>query len=164
VEEEMNGKPEYRRFQFGIADLLAVMVIVAVLGATSRLPVSLFHIIPLLAVLYVVRYRILTLRVRPWLALLLYFVVVVALLPYLYCCIYVPWHSYSEASPLAGWIGGPIDAFAIPTAFYFYDVLAHKLPSLKFYAVRSLLEIVILFPLWDFVWQVIELFLGWIWV
>ena len=38
----------YRPFQFGIADLLAVMVIVAVLGATSRLPVSLLQVIPCL--------------------------------------------------------------------------------------------------------------------
>ena len=169
----MNAVPEYRRLQFTIADLLGLMVIVAVLGATSRLPVSVLHAVPLLAALYVVKYRILTLRVQPWLGLLLYFLVMAALVPYLYCCIYVPWEpsplpvrqlgprlcgSYSGASPLAGWIGGPIATFVIPTAFFFCDVLRHKLPSLK----RSLLEIVILVPLCGFIWEDIELWLGWL--
>ena len=36
----------------------------------------------------------------------------------------------------------------VPTAFFFYDTLTHKLPSRKFYAIRSLVEIVVLVPLW----------------
>ena len=80
----MDADPEYRRFQFTIADLLGVMVIVAVLGSLSTLPASLLHAIPLYAVLYAVKYRILSFQVRPWVALLLYSAVVLALLPYLY--------------------------------------------------------------------------------
>ena len=79
----MNAAPDYKRFQFRIADLLAVMTMVALLLGTSRLPVSVLRIISSLAVLYIVKYRILTLRVKPWLGLLLYFLIVAALLPYL---------------------------------------------------------------------------------
>jgi len=73
----MNAEPEYKPFQFRIADLLGLMVIVAVLATTSRLPVdaeleSIFHAILLIAVLYLGRFRILSLRVRPWIALLHY--------------------------------------------------------------------------------------------
>jgi hypothetical protein len=153
----------YRPFQFSIADLLAVMVIVAVLGATSRLPVSLLHVIPLFAVLYLAKLRILWLRVRPWLALGLYLLALAALLPYLYHCTIDSWNS-PVCNALSNWVGGPIAAFTVPTAFFLYDVLAHKQPSLRFYAIRSLLEIVLV-PLWVFAWAWIELLiLGWVWI
>jgi len=89
----MNTEPEYMRFQFTIADLLGLMVIVAVLGATSRLPEdaelrAMFHGILLIAVLYLGRCRILSLQVRPWIALSLYSLLVAALLPYLYYCVF----------------------------------------------------------------------------
>ena len=100
----MDGDPEYRRFQFGIADLLAVTTVVALLLGTSRMPASSLHAIPLLAVLYVVKFRILTFRVRPWVASLLYFLVVAALLPYLYCRVIGDWGD-RFVKPLTTWIG-----------------------------------------------------------
>ena len=126
----MGGDPEYRRFQFGIADLLAVITIIAVLGGLSRLPASLSHFIPLFAILYVVKYRILTLRVQPWLGLLLYFLVVAALLPYLYCRVLLP-YLYSSVmrewdGPLAIWVGVPIAVFAVPTASLFSLTRLHR--------------------------------------
>ena len=82
---------------------------------------SLFHAIPLFAVLYVVKFRILTLRVQPWLALLLYLIVVAALLPYLYCRVDVIWVN-GDFDKLANWIGVPLMAFTVPTAFFLYDI------------------------------------------
>jgi hypothetical protein len=41
----MGGDPEYRRFQFSIADLLAVMTMAALLLGTSRLPSPKFYAI-----------------------------------------------------------------------------------------------------------------------
>ena len=102
-----NADPEYGPFQFTIADLLGLMGIVAVLGSLGTLPVSLYHAIPLFAVLYVVKYRTLTLRVQPWLGLPLYFLVVAALLPYLYYRI-IDVSDCSGCDPLANWIGGPV--------------------------------------------------------
>jgi len=155
----MNAESEYRRLQFTIADLLAVMGIVAVLGAASRLPVSLFHALPVFAVLYVVKFRILTFRVQPWLALLLYLVVVAALLPYLYCRITDIWNDDKMAKS----VGVPIIVFTVPTVSFLYDTLEHKLPSLKSYAIRSLIEIVVFVPVWNLAWTLIMLFvIGWI--
>jgi hypothetical protein len=160
----MIADPGYRPFQFGIADLLAVMVIVAILGATSKLPVSLLHVIPLFAVLYLAKLRILRLRVRPWMAFGLYLIVLAALLPYLYCRATVDWNSPC-VRPQANWIGGPIAVFTVPTASFLDDVLAQKRPSAWFYALRSLVELVMIVPFWTFVWAWIEiLILGWVWI
>jgi hypothetical protein len=172
VEEEvMGGDPEYRRFQFAIADLLAVTAMVALLLGTSRLPASSLHVIPLLAVLYLVKFRILTFRVRPWVASLLYFLVVAALLPYLYCSVVDDWGN-RFVNLLATWIGwhglqgklradilnstSPIITFTVPTMSFFLDTLTRKRPSAWFYALRSLVEVIILVPLWALVWGCVE--------
>ncbi|MGO9108715.1 MAG: hypothetical protein ACLP9L_05735 [Thermoguttaceae bacterium] len=57
-----------------------MLVIVPV---ASRFPPSLFQAILLFVVLYVVKFRILTLHIRWWLAISLYGLLVAALLPYL---------------------------------------------------------------------------------
>jgi len=158
-----NTESGYRRFQFSIADLLAVMVVVSVLGATSRLPVSWLHVLPMFAVLYLAKLRILNFHVRPWVALALYLGVLVALLPYLYCCATDSWNS-PDCNASANWIGQPVTAYIVPTAFFLYDVLANKRPSLKFYTIRSLLELLILVPLWVLIWAWTELSLGWAWI
>ena len=95
--------------------------------------------------------------------MLLYCLFVAALLPYLYCRAVVdPWHSPC-ASPLSNWVGWPIAVFTVPTAFFVYDTLTHKQPSLRFY-IRSLRKIVLV-PIWAFIWGCIELFvLGWVWI
>ncbi len=147
----MNADPEYRPFQFTIADLLGLMVIVAVLGSFSRLPVSVFHVVPLLAVLYLAKPRIQYLRVRPWTAFVLYFLVLAALLPYFYYRVTDGWDK-SLASPLKNWILGSIMVFTVPTVSFFYDTITRKRPSQRFYALRSLAEMVILIPLWAFLW------------
>jgi hypothetical protein len=143
----MNPDSEYRRLQFTIADLLGLMVIVAVLGSFSVLPISPPHIIPLLAVLYVVKFRLLTLHVQPWIAILLFFLAVVALLPYLYCRVTDVRYIFVGHERVPEWIGLPIVVFAVPTAFFLHDVLTRKQLSLRFYILRSLVEIVILIPL-----------------
>ena len=146
-----NADPEYRRFQFTIADILAIMVIVAVLGGFRRLPIpkeiATLAAVPPLVVLYLTKFRIARLCVRPLVAFLLYLAVVVALSSYLYYCT-----SISTMTPLAFSMFGPIAAFTVPTASFLYDVLAHKRPSAWFYVLRSLAEIVILVPIWLFVW------------
>jgi hypothetical protein len=152
-------EPDYKRLQFTIADLLGVMVMVAVLGAASRLPGSPFRLIPLLAVLYVVKYRILALRVRPRLGLLLYFLVAAALLPYYNYCDAIEFVRVAQGNLLLFWVNEFIEIFTVPTVFHLYDTLTHKSPSRKFYAIRSSVEIVVLVPLWELVWiSILRLF------
>jgi hypothetical protein len=167
----MNTDPDYKRFQFSIADLLAIMVIVAVLGGFSRLPASPWHVIPLLGVLYVVKYRILTLRVQPWLTLLLYFGVALALLPYLYFRVAVETsqglvdplaYIIGTIEPLAVWMSRPIAVFTVPTVSFAYDVFSRRQPSWPLDVLRSWLEIVLVFPVWVFVWMFVEVMMGWL--
>jgi Ca2+/Na+ antiporter len=170
----MNAAPDYKRFQFPIADLLGLMVIVALLATTSG-PINplspasellfMLRAILLIAVLYLGRFRILSLQARPWIALSLYLLLVAALVPYLYYCVFAVGspNSPHPINPLAQWIGIPITAYTVPTAFFLHDIFRHKRPSLKFYGIRSLLEIVIVIPLWAFVWWCIEFMcLNWI--
>ena len=153
----MTADAKYRRFQFTIADLLALTVMVAVLGAASRFRASPFHALPLLAVLYAVKYRIVTLGVRPWLGLSLYLALVVALLPYFWICVEDIGHS-NDFDKLIPWIGVPLMVFTIPTVFFLWDVFRRR-PSLANYVDRSLFEILGLIPLWSGVWAMI--FLHW---
>ena len=148
---------ERRPFQFRIADLLALMLIVAFLGATSRLPISVVHAIPMFAVLYLAKFRILSLRVRPWLALGLYCLAMAALLPYLYFRVIDVW-DYTDVDPRVNWIGVPVMAFTVPTTFFLYDTLDHKYRAFKFYAIRTALELVVLVPVWTFIWGCVQLF------
>ena len=157
---------------------MAITTLVALLLGTSRLPASSLHVVPLLAVLYVVKFRILTFRVRPWVASLLYFLVVAALLPYLYCRVIGDWGN-RFVKPLATWLGwhapqgklladilnstSPILTFTVPTMSFFFDTFTRKRPSARFYALRSLAEVVIFVPLWAFVWVGFEL-LAWSWI
>jgi hypothetical protein len=153
----MSGARDYRRFQFRIADLLALMVMVAFLGATSRLPVSPFQIIPVFPVLYLVKFRILSLQVRPWLSLVLYLGAVAALLPYLYARSIDCWNDPGVTAQ-AIWIGTPVYVFTVPTACFLYDVLVRKQRSWTFYTIRSLVEVLFLVPLWGVAWGFIVLF------
>jgi hypothetical protein len=156
-----NADSEYKPFQFRIADLLALMVIVAVLGATIKLPASFLHLILTFGVLYLVKFRILILDIRPSMALLLYSLLVAALLPYLYFCIFVPWEPNTDASPIALWVGGPIVIFTVPTAFFLFDVLAHRRRSGRYYTIRTLIEVCVLVPICAYLWIIIVLSSGW---
>ena len=147
------------------------MVIVAVFGGFSRLPASPWHVVPLLGVLYVVKYRILALRVKPWLTLLLYLCVVLALLPYLYSRVAVDTNQglvdplayiIGAIDPLAVWMSRPIAVFTVPTVSFLYDVFSHRQPSWPLDVLRSLLEIVLVFPMWVFVWTFLELIISWL--
>lgn len=155
---------DYKSFQFRIADLLGLMAIVAGLGATSRGAASPLHIIPMLAVVYVVKFRILALNVQPWLAMLLYLLMAAAMLPYIYCCVLVPWQDCPPESAIVIWISAPISAFLAPSASFLYDVLSRRRPTLEFYAIRSLLETCVMLPILSFAWGMIALSLGWIWI
>jgi hypothetical protein len=155
------GDPEYRRFQFTIVDLLAVMAIVAFLGATTKLHSFPLQLISLLAVFYVVKFRLLTLRAEPWLTLLLHVILVAAVLPYLYyICDLAIWNDCDVVFPLVKWVGAPIMVFTIPTASFLWDVL-YRRPSYFTFAFRSILEIILLIPLWLFLWFWTMALWGW---
>lgn len=152
--------PEYRPFQFTIADLLALMVLAALLLGTCRFPASFSHVIPLLAVLYVVKYRIVTFHVQPWLALLLYLAASLALLLYHYFCIVDVW-NYGHHDTMARWVGVPIVIFTFPTASFLWDIF-RRAPSFSTYALRSVIEIVFIMPVWAVLWFFAMIIMAWL--
>ena len=157
----MIDAPEYQPFQFRIADLSGNNGDCCRPGSHKQAArVAVFTRFPYSPFSTWRNSGILRLRVRPWLALLLYLVVLLALLPYLYC-------RLNDCPPptafdLGCWIDLPILAFTVPTAFFLYDILV-RLPALKVYVIRSLLEITILIPVWFFLWTLLKfLYLSWI--
>ena len=147
---------DYRRLQFTIADLLAAMLIIALLLGVRAIP--LLIVISMFAALYGVKYRILMFRVRPWIALSLYVATAAAVLQYLYFCVLDSWDS-GDVDRWAKWVGMPIIVFTVPTAVFLYDNFCR--PSLATYLVRSIVEIVVLIPLWACLWFYAMLILGW---
>ena len=156
---------EYRPLQFGIRDMLALMLIVAVLASTSRFPPSMFHCLLMLIALYLIKIRIVYLRTFPIVATGLYFITVIALLPYLYFCTTFVWWDNEGSSPLANWIGGPIAAFTIPTIFSIHELCTQEHPRLWIWILRSVIEIVVFIPIWIVLWFCFKLsVLGWEWI
>ena len=156
----------YLPFQFTIADLLWLAVLVALLGSVTAFPP--LELSAIVLVLYVVKGWITQLPVRPMWQILLYSSLVLALLLYLYYCIWIWWNVIDllprESSPLVDWIGMPIWLFLVPSVSFVYDVLRRRARSLQYYCLRSAIEIVVLLPLWTILWFAIQFFcFGWFW-
>ena len=152
----------YRPLQFGIRDMLALMLIVAILASSSQFPPSLLHAFLLIIALYLIKIRIAYLRTSPVVTILLYLITVIALLPYLYLCAPFDW-DYVDSSPLANWVGGPIAVFTVPMISFLYDICLQRHHRLWVWIVRSLIEIVVIIPIWVILWAQFELFvLNWI--
>jgi hypothetical protein len=171
---------EYRPFQFGILDILAIMTIVAVLLSVARTPHSIFHCIAMLFALYMVKTRIMYLRVAPSLAISLYVIAVAALFPYLCFCIPDKWPDTATSplvdwlcrnkewwfdytatySRLFSWIDRPIAIFTVPTASFLLDLIAGQPPRLRRVILRSIIEIAVIIPLWVLFCLVFELFIS----
>ena len=64
------------------------------------------------------------------------------------------------------WVGGPIAIWFVPTVSFVVDLAScWKAKSLKRYVVRSGIEIVIAFPVWQYFWAFFSFFiLGWGWI
>jgi hypothetical protein len=152
---------EYRRFQFGISDLLALMTIVAILASMSQIPPSLFHIILMLIAIYLIKIRIVYFRTFPVIAIIIYFIMLAASLPYVYYCLPIFWNP-DDTTWQSFWIGRPIGMFLIPTISFLYDVHVQAHHKKLVWIKRSLIEILIIAPIWFIIWIFIQGFLHWL--
>ncbi len=152
----------YRPFQIGISDILALMLIVAILASTSHIQPSLLHAFFMIIALYLIKIRIAYLRTYPVVAIMLYLITLFAISPYLYYCVIDDWDE-PFVLPQANWIGGPIAVFTIPTISFIYDLFMKQPPRLWVFIVRSVIEIVVIIPIWVILWVNFEFFvLDWI--
>jgi hypothetical protein len=82
-------------------------------------------------------------------------------LPAIWLLVVVDWDNDAVA-PIACWVGVPIALLFVPSVVFCADLLLRPALSPARYALRSALEIVVLVPLWSFLWGFVEfLILGW---
>jgi hypothetical protein len=115
-----------------------------------------------LALLCSLRLLIVRWAVGPADALAWYGLLVAALLPAVWLLVVFDWDN-EAASPEANWVGTPIALLFVPSVVACWDVLTGTRLSGWNYAARSLLEVVVLVPLWVCFWVMcMELPLGWV--
>jgi hypothetical protein len=120
-----------------------------------------FFAVAALALLYSLRYLILTRSRSLANALTWYLLLLSSLLPAVWLLVVFDWDNEAVAE-IANWVGTPIMLFFVPTAFLCYDAWKGTKPTAGGYIARSLLEVVVLIPAWALFWVFCEfLLLGW---
>lgn len=91
-----------------------------------------------------------------------YLLLLSAAVPAVWLLVELDWDN-EAVSPLANWVGTPVALLLVPTLFAGYDVVAANRLPLGLYAGRSLLEILVLVPVWFYIWVAYFefLLLGW---
>lgn len=94
--------------------------------------------------------------------LLAYVVLVTLVLPY----IYLNWTAWPAVNAyfLGNWIYVPVAVLAIPTVSFALDVRRSHPRTLSRCVCWSLAEILLITPIWSFLWTIVILFTGLIWV
>jgi hypothetical protein len=183
-----------RPFQFRIVDLLALMALVAVLGAAIK---SSVHYLPpigempphlgdtregrnwigqggsafagysflLLGVAYGVKRLILTCCTRRLPAVLLFLLFVILSLPYIWLLCEPDWFN-PFIYRVSCWIGGPIAIWFVPTVSFVVDLCFWGTARpFNHYLIRSAVEVALAFPLWVVIWNLFSFWiLGWGWI
>lgn len=75
--------------------------------------------------------------------------------------VFVDWNNGSE-SRLYHWLGVPIILLTIPTVTFFKDLVRDNRQSLSSLVKRSVLEVVVVFPVWVIATLLIFARLGWV--
>jgi hypothetical protein len=157
--------------QFSVRTLLLITTNVAVLAAIGQLHKHAFGdtgtlIKAYAALLTIYAWRFAGTRSEntsrtKWFVLLATFA---CCLPYIYACVGSMFNEPFGLPP-SKWIGTPVWIFAIPfLSFWFFD-LNDKWCSPTAFLIRSLIEIVVLFLVWSYIWGFIQLFiLEWAWI
>ena len=188
----MDVASEQRRIQFHIIDLLALIVVVAVLGAAIRLsacylpsindnPPSLerpqwqnwvgqgdgayvVNSFSLLIVVYIAKWIILDRCTRRLAAVELFAVLVALSLPYIWFLCEADWTN-PFVYRVSCWIGSPITIWFVPAVSLLVDLGSFgKTKSMKWYLIRTAIEVGLAFPVWAIGWAYFSSFiLGWAW-
>jgi len=113
-----------------------------------------------LAVVYLGRLRIRRMCVSAQAATTLFGLLVLAMLPYVYWYLAMTDGRYLT-SHAAKWIGNPVGVLAVPcTSFVLFDI-RRKPEAWNRCALRTMVELVVLFPVWLVAWGWTQVFLGW---
>ena len=117
----------------------------------------------LLGVLYAAKFPLVRLAPKASVALALYCLVALLCLPYIYVLVTLDWHN-TQVLPIGCWVGDPVMLLFVPTGSLVLDPKARTPPRVPAYALRSLLEVVVLIPLRVVCWTFLQFVLGWVWI
>jgi hypothetical protein len=112
------------------------------------------------AVVYLGRFRIHRADVPPRAAIALFAVVLLLTLPFAYW--YVDLATGTRSAPPAKWLGDPLAVFGVPcVSFMVFDT--RRTPAgWKGYTIRTVAELLVVFPVWFVAWAWAEVWIGWI--
>jgi hypothetical protein len=123
------------------------------------------YIALLLLAVYGAKRIILTRCVRRWTAVYFYCALVMLSLPYIWFLCEPDWFNRNMYR-IACWAGGPIAILVVPTISLLVDLFNHgSAKSNTYYVSRSAIEILVIFPIWAFIWAWFSFWiLGWGWI
>src|SRR5262249_39021675 len=116
----------------------------------------------ILTVLCSLRYVIVTRACCPADACAWYLLLLASLVPAVWLLVVWDWDNHAVA-PVANWVGIPVALLLVPTAAAWHDVATATRLTPTGYAARSLLEVLVLVPVWGCIWVALEfLLLSWV--
>jgi hypothetical protein len=127
-------------------------------GAGAVLGNALF----LLVLIYTVKFFISRLPVR-WVRLYCFALLVLSSLPCIWLLLVLDWRN-RHIYRFTCWVYDPLGFWFIPAVTFIADVVAMRTPSIRWYAARSCVEILLMVP-WIIVWAFVSVFIlggGWI--
>jgi hypothetical protein len=185
----MDANSNNKRFQFQIIDLLAIMVVVAVLIGNSMLasyylppihelwPLHVHHpreeqnwigqggwafaryAVLLVAVAYIVKWFACTCCKRRWTAVHIFSFFIALSLPYIWFLCVIDWFN-PFLYRVSCWVGYPIAIWFVPLVSFVVDLYFwKKTKSLKYCLIRIGVEVFIVFPLWIYFWAFFSFFI-----
>ncbi len=90
----------------------------------------------------------------------LFGLMILSLLPFVYWYICTTPDEY--ACSAGKWVGDPVGVFAVPCASFLIFDMRRKLDGWKGYALRTIVELFVAYPVWITAWTWAEVPLGWL--
>lgn len=147
--------------------LTALAILFAAHGWAEEQAAGLLVLITSAAIIYPLKLLIVRNTTRKPVAIALFLGMLALCMAYIQQCIEA-FDSADERfplSPVVRWVGIPIGLLLVPTISFLADLVGQKEPTtLLNYSVRSIVEVLVVIPIWWTVWVVMQILLGWVWV
>jgi len=115
----------------------------------------------LILVIYCMKAALLRSSLLTWQRIYLYFLGLLVSLPLIWFAVSANWYS-PFVYPASCWVGDPIGLLFVPTLTFAADILSPSV-SFKLFLTRSLLEIVVVVPIFAWFWYQLSCVLfGWL--
>jgi hypothetical protein len=150
-----------RPVQFSLRGMFTLLTAAAFLAAVGQ--AGIFSYFSVLFVIYVVKFLICCAHTSQRNMLILYAMLLVALLPYTFYC--DPFDFYGGRETLLWriyeWAASSFGVFLIPTISFLVFDIRRKWCAPWHYLLRSVIEFVVILPVWWCAWSLIGVLMGW---